>query len=68
MIELRWRDAGTGDLSFACRMESASGSSHLATLEFRERGVQVDASGAFCGFGEWSDWRPVPTYIEPEGE
>lgn len=29
-------------------------------LHYRERGFQVDASGAFCGVTEWSDWKRVP--------
>lgn len=33
-------------------------------LYYRTRGFVVDASSAFCGFTEWSEWMPVPT----EGE
>lgn len=29
-------------------------------LQFRTRQPVVDASGAFCGFGLWSDWSAVP--------
>jgi len=33
-------------------------------LQQRTREVQVDASGAFCGFTEWSEWSDVPIELE----
>lgn len=46
MYELRWVvvDEEGGDLQ----------------LQFRTRGMQTDASGAVCGFSDWSDWVAVP--------
>lgn len=32
----------------------------------RTREIVVDASGAFCGFTEWSEWTPVPTIWVPK--
>lgn len=29
-------------------------------LQFRERGFQVDAAGAFCGVTEFGQWQTVP--------
>jgi hypothetical protein len=29
-------------------------------LQQRTRLPVVDASGAFCGFGEWGEWKAVP--------
>lgn len=44
MNEVRWVTDGQGNMQ----------------LQHRTRTVQVDASGAFCGFGEWSGWSAVP--------
>ena len=30
-------------------------------LQYRTRQMTMDASGAFCGFSEWSEWMLVPT-------
>lgn len=45
MIELRQVNCGDGSFR----------------LEQRTRNVTCDASGAFAGFTEWSEWGPVPT-------
>lgn len=45
MIELRWVESDGGCMQ----------------LQQRTCGVQVDASGAFCGFGDGSEWTAVPT-------
>ncbi len=29
-------------------------------LQYRERGFQVDASGAFCGVTDFGDWIAIP--------
>jgi hypothetical protein len=44
MLEIRFVNDGQGGLQ----------------LQQRTRQPAVDASGAFCGFGEWSDWASVP--------
>jgi hypothetical protein len=44
MLEIRFVNDGQGGLQ----------------LQQRTRQPVVDASGAFCGFGEWSDWSSVP--------
>lgn len=33
-------------------------------LEIRHRPFVVDASGAFCGLGEWGEWHPIPDITE----
>lgn len=43
MIEIRWADCGGGNLQ----------------LQQRTRLPTVDASGVFCGFGEWGPWTAV---------
>lgn len=48
MIELRQVNCGDGSFR----------------LEQRTRNVTCDASGAFAGFTEWSEWGPVPTVRE----
>lgn len=35
-------------------------------LQYRFRPVVVDASGAFCGFGDWGEWREVPFIVDEE--
>ena len=44
MLEIRWVTDGDGTLQ----------------LQQRARLPVVDASGAFCGFGLWSEWVAVP--------
>jgi len=43
MIEIRWVDAGGGNLQ----------------LQQRTRLPRVDGNGAFCDFTAWSDWTAV---------
>lgn len=52
MIELRWLVDGQGRLH----------------LQQRTCQVCVDASGAFCDFGEWSAWEPVPIVHNPDSQ
>ena len=47
MIEIRWEKRDDGSMK----------------LQQRTRDVYVDASTAFCGFTEWSDWHDVPTVM-----
>lgn len=44
MFELRLADVGDGNIQ----------------LQQRTRELVMDASGAFCGLSEWSDWSAVP--------
>lgn len=44
MLEIRWVNDGDGNLQ----------------LQQRTRQPTVDASGAFCGFADWSEWEAVP--------
>lgn len=44
MNEIRWVADGRGNMQ----------------LQHRTRGFQIDASGAFCGVTEWSEWSAVP--------
>lgn len=54
MIEMRWvRPAGT--TTFPGR------------LQFRVHLPVVDAGGNLCP-GDWTAWKDVSTYVEPEGE
>jgi len=50
MLDLRWVANRDGDLQ----------------LQFRTRGMRVDANGAFCDFDEWTDWAAVPIVHFPE--
>lgn len=49
MIEIRWVDAGGGNLQ----------------LQQRTRMPVGDASGAICGFTAWSDWVAVTIVHDP---
>lgn len=42
---------------------ATAGGSHKQ-LQFRERGLQCDASGAFAGVSEPGDWQVVPTVYD----
>lgn len=58
-------------MTYELRMMTGDGG--LWQLQFRTRQPVVDASGAFCGFGEWSEWSDVPTvrggeFIDQEPE
>jgi hypothetical protein len=44
MLEIRLVNDGDGNLQ----------------LQQRVRIIYTDASGAFCGFGEWRQWEAVP--------
>lgn len=46
-------------MTYELRMMTGDGG--LWQLQFRTRQPVVDASGAFCGFGDWTDWSDVPT-------
>jgi hypothetical protein len=49
MLEIRFVADGKGGLQ----------------LQQRTRHPVVDASGAFCGYGQWSDWASVPVVHDP---
>ena len=49
MIEIRWVQDDQG----------------FVQLQQRTRTFCADASGVFCGFGEWSDWVAVPVVHDP---
>jgi hypothetical protein len=36
---------------------------HVPVLQCRSRPFVVDASGAFCGLGEWCEWATVPGFV-----
>ena len=50
MIQIRLVDDGAGGFQ----------------LQQREREPLVDAAGAFCGFGVWSEWQAVAILYDPK--
>ena len=54
MIELRW----------ICPVDRRA-----PVLQYRQRKLVTDASGAICDGGEWGDWQDVEVYFpHPEAE
>lgn len=60
MVELRWRNI------YSKVIFQGKKTLLKTVLEYRQKQPVVDASGAFCGYSEWSEWLLVPTVEEDE--